>query len=131
MLGGQSPLLYYTQVITLGELLLHRPLRLLVEVRMALIDDYNQGIEDGSHDYFQRVQSALVITAINIQGEGAGVTDHSARSALALKVLADPYGYTKQMLFGFAAGGATKDGSSDQAILDRASAIWNAYAVQG
>jgi len=99
---------------------------------MPYTTDYANGNPDGSGPFYQKVFMSLIATAITIQGESTATVNHAARSAYALRVLADPHGFTKLMLPGFTVGGAVDPATAlDSAIDTRTAAIWNAYAVQG
>ncbi len=93
---------------------------------MALIDDSDLTQNDV---YLSRCKMALVSTAIAIQAEAANTANHAARSAFSLKLLADPVGFARMMAPGMTVDGSTAANSTDQNLKDRASAIFNAYAV--
>jgi hypothetical protein len=95
---------------------------------MALIDDSNLGQDPV---FVDRCKMALISIALAVQSESTSATNHAARSSYALKVLANPLGYAQVMAFGFAVDGNTNASSTDAALETRASAIWNAYCVQG
>lgn len=94
---------------------------------MALINDF-----DLTQDsvFLHRIQMAIVSTAIAVQAESTVTANHAARSAFALLVLANPSGYATLMVSGMTTDGSTTSVSTDSALETRASAIWNAYAVQ-
>jgi hypothetical protein len=94
---------------------------------MALLDDRNLA---QNTDYLYRVEAALVSTALDIQAESVATVSHAARSTYSLKLLADPATYARIMALGMAVNSATTTASTDQQLKDRASAIFNAYAVQ-
>lgn len=100
---------------------------------MSLLTDFNNA---QNTDFQYRVRQALIATAIAIQAEAANEPFHVARSAYAVKVLANPLGYAAVMVYGMTAdkdndAGACDLTSTDAQLKSRASAIWNAYAVAG
>ena len=99
---------------------------------MPLTTDYDRANVDGSTDTFKKVYMALISTALSVQAESVTAANHAARSAYALRVLADPYGFTKLMLPAFTVDGALDiTTATDAQIETRASSIFNAYCVQG
>ena len=94
---------------------------------MALSADYALATDAA---FLQKVQMAIVSTALAVQSEAVSTANHSQRSAYALRVLADPAGYAKLMGPGFTVDGATDVNSTDAALETRASAIFNAYSCQ-
>lgn len=95
---------------------------------MPLLTDYSNSRDT---DFVFRVQMALVSTALAIQAEATSVANHAARSAYALQVLANPEGYAILMSRAFTVDSTLAPGTAtDAQIESRASAIWNAYAVQ-
>lgn len=95
---------------------------------MSLLTDWN---DSQNTDFQYKVAVALTSTAIAVQAEAANTANHAARSAYALKVLADPRGYAALMAPGFTADGSVAIASAtDTDIKNRASAVWNAYCVQ-
>ena len=94
---------------------------------MALIDDYGLSTDNA---FIQRVQMALISTALAVQAESVGAANHSQRSAYALRVLADPAGFARLMAPGFTVDTSIVVNSTDAQLETRASAIFNAYAVQ-
>lgn len=94
---------------------------------MAFTADYALGTDA---EFQQRIQMAIVSTAVAVQSEAVSTANHYQRSAYALRVLADPAGFAKLMGLGFTVNGATNSGSTDAALESRASAIWNAYSCQ-
>ena len=94
---------------------------------MALIND-----SDLSQDpvFLDRVKMALISTAITVQAEATNTANHAARSAYALRLLADPFGFAKLMAPGMTVDGNTVVTSTDSQLETRASNIFNAYAVQ-
>jgi hypothetical protein len=75
---------------------------------------------------------ALISTAIAVQSESAVTASHAARSAGALAVLANPSGYADLMAPAFTVDGTADPATvTDAALESRASAVWNAYFVQG
>lgn len=95
---------------------------------MALIDDYDL-TQDAA--FIKRCEMAVVSTALAVQAEAASTANHSARSAYSLKVLANPIGYTQLMSPAMTVDGSLISTSTDAQLKSRASAIFNAYAVQG
>jgi len=99
---------------------------------MALTTDYANANVNGSSPFYQKVLMALISTGLAVQAEVATTANHAARSAYALRVLADPHGFTQLMLPAFTVDAALDPAiATDANIETRASAIWNAYAVQG
>lgn len=96
---------------------------------MALIDDYNLATADMNFRY--RVQMAIVSTALAVQSEATNTANHAARSSFALQVLANPSGWAQVMAPSFTVDGSTTSGSTDTQLETRASAVFNAYCVQG
>lgn len=96
---------------------------------MALLDDRNAAY--GNTDLLYKIEAALVSIALAIQTENPTTANHTARSTYALKVLANPDSYAHIMALGFTVDNSVNAASTDQQIKDRASAIWNSYAVQG
>jgi hypothetical protein len=95
---------------------------------MPLLTDYNNA---QNTDFRYRVQMALISTALAIQSESAATANHAMRSAYALLVLANPSGYAALMAPSFTVDGTMDPATvTDAAIETRASAVWNAYAVQ-
>lgn len=99
---------------------------------MPLKADYDNSTNG---DLLQKIEMALVATAIQIQAEATSTANHAARSAKALLVIANPVGYAQQMAPLFTANKdndatAVDTSSTDAAILTRASSIWNASCVQ-
>lgn len=94
---------------------------------MALIDDSDLTQNDV---FLSRVKMAIVSTAVAVQSESTATANHAARSAFALRLLADPVGFAKMMAPGMTVDGATTGASTDAQLETRASAIFNAYAVQ-
>ena len=98
---------------------------------MPLVTDYANANVDGSTPFYQKVFMALISTSLAVQAEVTTTANHAARSAYALRVVADPAGFTQLMLPAFTVDGALDPGTAtDAQIESRASAIWNAYAVQ-
>jgi hypothetical protein len=96
---------------------------------MALITDYTNS-QDTNFQY--KIRMALISTALAVQAEAASAASHAARSAYALLVLANPQGYAQLMASAFTVDGALDPATATDAQIEtRASAIWNAYAVQG
>jgi hypothetical protein len=95
---------------------------------MALIDDFN--LAANNSDFLYRVQMALVSTALAVQSEATSTANHAARSAYAQRVLADPSGFARVMAPGFTVDASTTAASTDAQLESRASAIFNAYALQ-
>lgn len=95
---------------------------------MALLTDYTNS---QNNDFQVKIQMALVSTALAVQAESAATANHAARSAYALLVLANPSGYAKLMAPAFTVDAALDTTATDAAIESRASAIWNAFCVQG
>jgi hypothetical protein len=91
---------------------------------MAYATDYTTATTTA---FVNKVQLAIVATAIAISNEAANTANHAARVALASKVLANPAGYAQLMAFGMATSGATDNNSSDGTLDSRISAIWNSY----
>ena len=94
---------------------------------MTLIADFDLTQDDV---FLHRVQMAIVSTALAVQAESAGTANHAARSAFAIRLLADPIGFARMMAPGMTVDGNTTSGSTDANLETRASAIFNAYAVQ-
>lgn len=95
---------------------------------MALLTDYNNS---QNNDFQIKIQMALVSTALAIQAEATNTANHAVRSAYALLVLANPYGYAQRMAPAFTVDGALDPASAtDAQIESRASAVWNAFCVQ-
>lgn len=101
---------------------------------MAYPTDFVNGNADmgaGAAAY-QKVFMSLINSSISIQAESVATANHAMRSAYALRVLADPHGFTKLMLPAYTVGAAVDLVSATDAAVDtRTAAIWNAYAVQG
>jgi hypothetical protein len=95
---------------------------------VALTDDFGL-TQDGL--FLRRVQMAIVSTALAVQSEATSTANHAARSAFALAILANPPGYAQMMASGMSVDGATSAASTDAQLETRASAIFNAYCVQG
>ena len=96
---------------------------------VAYKDDYALSGDIG--DFFGSVVESLCAQAVAIQNESAATANHAARSAFALRVLADPKGFARMMMPGLIAGGSLTSSSTDAAIDTRVSAVWNAYCVNG
>jgi hypothetical protein len=94
---------------------------------MPLLTDFNNA---QNTDFQYRVAMALISTAIAVQNEAASTANHAARSAYALRVLADPLGFARLMAPGFTVDGTLDLTATDAALESRASAIFNAYCVQ-
>lgn len=94
---------------------------------MALIDDYALSTDNG---FIQRVEMAIVSTAIAVQAEAVNTANHSQRSAYALRILDAPESFARLMAPGFTVDGSTDVNSTDAALKTRASAIFNAYSCQ-
>lgn len=94
---------------------------------MALINDSDLCNDDV---FRSRAKMALVSTALTIQAEATNTANHAARSAYAIRLLADPIGFAMVMCPGMTADGATTSSSTDAQLKTQAAAIFNAYAVQ-
>jgi hypothetical protein len=96
---------------------------------MSLLTDYT---DSQNQDFKVRVRMALVSTAIAVQGEATSTANHAARSAGALQVLANPSGWADVMAPAFTVDAALNIATAtDAQIESRASAVWNAYFVNG
>lgn len=96
---------------------------------MSLLDD--RQLAYGNTDFVYRIEGALVSTAIDVQAEPTGTTNHIYRSALAYDILHNSLGYAQRMALGFTVNAACSGQSSDTQLKNRASAIFNAYALDG
>lgn len=96
---------------------------------MSLLDDRN--LAYGNTELRYRIETALVSAAIDIQAEGTGVVNHFGRSALAYDILHNPVGFSQLMAIGFTEDASITNASTDTDIKNRASAIFNAYALIG
>lgn len=95
---------------------------------MPLLTDYNNS---QITDFQYRVRMALISTALAVQSESVATANHAARSAYSLLVLANPAGYATLMAPAFTVDNTMDPANvTDAAMESRASAIWNAYAVQ-
>ena len=95
----------------------------------SLLNNWNEGTADTQFQY--RVAAALISTAIAVQGEPANTPSHTARSAYALRVLANPMGFAQVIAPGIAVYANIDNSATDQQLKDNCSAVWNAYSVQG
>lgn len=80
-------------------------------------------------DFQQKVALAAAACALAIYAESSGTTNHTIRAAYARQVLSNPVLYaTQSIAFAVAADETTWEGSTDQEIIDRVLAVWNALA---
>lgn len=94
---------------------------------MAYDTDFTNAQDQG---LLRKIQIAICSVAIDVQAEASSTAFHAARSAYALLVLANPAGYADVLAYGMCADAAITPASSDAQVKTRASAVWNAYAVQ-
>lgn len=95
---------------------------------MAFIDSFN----DSQDPTFQkRVAVALQKTAIAVFNEAPSVQNHADRARFANAVLTNPTGYAERHAIAIVADGTVTQGSTDIAIENRCSALWDAWAGAG
>jgi hypothetical protein len=92
---------------------------------MSLIDQYTTSQDT---TFRQKVQMAMVKTAVDVQGESTGTANHTNRSTYAAQVLNSPEAYIGRFALAAAEGGAVTTTSSDSNIINQVSAIWDAMA---
>jgi len=74
------------------------------------------------------VAQASIKCAQDISSESTATTGHAARAVFALQVLRSPDLFGPIIARGVVADGTTDKNSTDIAIYNRISAIWNGYA---
>jgi hypothetical protein len=79
-------------------------------------------------DFQQRVQLASVVVALEVYGESSGTTGHAARVIIANEVLRFPTALPLAFAAAVLADFVTTISSTDQQLVTRIEAIWNAIA---
>ena len=78
--------------------------------------------------FMQRVQGAIVKSAIAVSSEDPTTDAHTTRVQWAAQVLRDPAHYAARMAFGVVANPAITAVSTDADIEFTVNSVWNAYA---
>lgn len=92
---------------------------------MSLTDQYSTS-QDTS--FRQRVQMAMIKTAVDVQGESSGTANHTNRSTYATSVLNNPEAFVGRFALAVSEGGTVTGSSTDTDIINQVSAIWDAMA---
>jgi hypothetical protein len=79
------------------------------------------------YSFIAKVTQAAILAAVAITSEATGTANHTNRVALAKLVLNSPEPYGRVMAEGLASQ-ALNDASTDTAINNSVSALWNGYA---
>jgi hypothetical protein len=92
---------------------------------MAFIDQYTLAMDQS---FINRVQMAMVKSAISVCNESPAADYHQPRSAWATQVLRDPSFYAARVAFGVTSNPVITAQSSDSDIEFTVNSDWNAYA---
>ena len=79
-------------------------------------------------NFLKRIEVAIVADAIAIRNEGA-VPNHALRDVLAKAVLIDSVNYAIRFATAIVADTAINSSIDDASLLNRISAIWDAFAL--
>lgn len=79
-------------------------------------------------EFVNRVEQAVIATAIAVSAEAPATVGHEQRAALAYRVLHDSREYARRFAHGLATHASATASPPDSGILSFCAALWNAYA---